>query len=309
MPENLPPQLVAQDLADIGFRQLGAEFDEAWSLVVAEIGGGIAPTVVIAIDIGVFVKQITQLHQQNACGVTTALSMSSDLAAYTTNDLLRMIHGGEDLGPDFAYNALWGTVFGRWRKGIDLDPLIELLQSEKSSERQRGAWYLDEASPPKDQIADIVIKLADDPISHCRWRFVAYVTNSGLYSDAIADRLAASLLDLDLYVRAETIFWAVWADDANFDHFVGVVLSGAGTKPYRFRNPQTTAFWRESERKRAARGIEIAQRLRAGESIASIRESVPEEDSYSFDKLAFLDHAIKRALERRAQKANAASGP
>jgi len=121
--------------------------------------------------------------------------MPSDLAAYTTNDLLRMIHGGEDLGPDFAYKALWGTVFGRWRKGTDLDSLIELLQSEKSSERERGTWYLEEADPPKDRIADIVTKLADDPVSDCRWRFVAYVTNSGLYSDAIADRLATCLLE------------------------------------------------------------------------------------------------------------------
>jgi len=235
--------------------------------------------------------------------------MPSYFAAYTTNDLLRMIHDGEDYGEDFAYNALWGTVFGRWRKGIDLEPLIELLQSEKSGERQRGAWYLDEADPPADRMADVVIKLADDPVGNCRWRFVAYVTNSGLYSDAIADRLAACLLDRDLYVRARTIFWAVVANDKKFAHFSEAVLAGAGTKPYKFSNPENTAFWRGSERKRAARGIEIAQRLRAGESVTSIRESMPEEDSYSFDDLAFLDHAIKRALERRATKADAAAGP
>ncbi|RVU09741.1 hypothetical protein EOS93_16750 [Rhizobium sp. RMa-01] len=197
-----------------------------------------------------------------------------------------MINDGEDHGEDFAYHALW-AVFKRWRKGIDLEPLIELLQSEKSGERERGAWYLDEADPPADRMADFIIKLADDPVSHCRWRFVAYVTNSKLYSDAITDRLAACLLDLDLYVRARTIFWAVVADDKRFAHFSEAVLSGAGTKPYKFRNPETTAFWRESERKRAARGIEIAQRLRAGESVTNIRESMPEEDSYSFDQLAF----------------------
>lgn len=213
-----------------------------------------------------------------------------------------MINDGEDRGEDFAYNALWGTVFKRWRKGIDLEPLIELLQSEKSSERQRGAWYLDEADPPADRMADVVIKLADDPLSTCRWRFVSYVTNSRLYSDAIADRLAACLLDLDLYVRAQTVFWAVVADDKDFAHFSEAILTGAGTKPYKFRNPETTAFWRESERKRAARGIEIARRLRAGESVTSIRESMPEEDSFSFDRLASLSHAIKRAIERRAAK-------
>ena len=234
--------------------------------------------------------------------------MCSELSAYATDDLLRMINDGEDRGEDFTYNALWGTVFKRWRKGIDLEPLIELLQSEKSGERERGAWYLDEADPPADRVADVIIKLADDPMGHCRWRFVAYVTNSRLYSDAIADRLAACLLDLDLCVRARTIFWAVVADCKEFAHFSEAVLSGAGTKTYKFSNPDNTAFWRASERKRAARGIKIAQRLRAGESVASIRDSMPEEDSYSFDYLAFLDRAIKRALAHRAAKAGAASG-
>jgi len=235
--------------------------------------------------------------------MTTAFPMPFDFAAYTTNDLLRMIYDGEDHGEDFAYNALWGTVFGRWRKGIDLEPLIELLQSEKSGERERGAFYLDEADPPADRMADVVIKLADDPVGHCRWRFVAYVTNSRLYSDAFADRLAACLLDRDLYVRARAIFWAVVASDEKLAHFSEAVLSGAGTKPYAFSDPKNTAFWQESERKRAARGIEIARRLRAAESVANIRDSMPEEDNYSFDQLAFRDRAIKRALERRASKA------
>ncbi|WP_143535394.1 hypothetical protein [Rhizobium sp. N122] len=190
-----------------------------------------------------------------------------------------------------------------------MEPLIDLLQSEKSGERERGAWYLDEAHPPADRMADVIIKLADDPVSNCRWRFVAYVTNSRLYSDAIADRLAACLLDLDLYVRAKTIFWAVVANDKKFAHFSEAVLTGAGTMLYKFRNPESAGFWRDSERKRAARGIEIAQRLRAGESVTSIRESMPEEDSFSFDWLASLSHAIKRALERRAAIAGAAPGP
>jgi len=248
------------------------------------------------------------LDHNNARGVTTAFSMPFDFTDYTTNDLLRMIHDEEDYGEDFAYNALWGAVFVGWRKGIDLEPLIALLQSKKSGERERGAWYLDEAGPPADRMADVVIQLADDSVGYCRWRFVAYVTNSGLYNDAIADRLAACLLDRDLDVRAHTIFWAVVANDNKFAHFSEAVLSGAGMKPYEFTNPQNTAFWQESERKRAARGIEIAQRLRAGEAVTSIRGSMPEEDSYSFDQLAFLDHAIKRALERRAAKAGAGSG-
>lgn len=221
--------------------------------------------------------------------------MPSDFNRYTTSDLLRMIHDDEDYGEDFAYTALWGTVFARWRKGIDLEPLIQLLQSEKSADRERGAWYLDEAGPPAHCMADAVIRLADDPIGNCRWRFVAYVTNSGLYNDAVADRLAACLLDRDLYVRARTIFWATVADDQTFFHFSEAVRSGAGANPYKFRNPENTSFWREAEHKRATRGIEIAQRLRAGESVTNIRETMLGEDSYSFDQLAFLDHAIKRA--------------
>lgn len=220
--------------------------------------------------------------------------MPSDLATHATKDLLRMIHDGEGLERSVAYDALWGTVFGRWRQGIDLDLLVELLQSEKSSERQRGAFYLEESNPPADRIADVAIKLADDPIGECRWRFVAYVTTSGLYSDAIAGRLAACLLDTDLYVRARTIFWAAFTDDKKLAHFAGVVLSGASVKTSRFRNPETTVFWRDSEQKRASRGIEIAQRLRAGEPIASIRESVPEEDSFILDQLAF--HSRNRAM-------------
>ena len=207
-----------------------------------------------------------------------------------------MIYDGEYHGKDFAYNALWETVFGRWRKGIDLEPLIALLQSEKSGERERGAFYLDEADPPADRMADVVIKLADDPVGHCRWRFVAYVTNSRLYNDAFAERLAACLLDRDLYVRARTIYWAVVVDDNTFAHFSEAVLSGAGTKAYSFSNPENTASWRESERRRAARGIEIAQRLRRGELVTSIRESVPEEDSYSFDQLAFLERDERRSI-------------
>jgi len=248
-------------------------------------------------------------HQQHARGATTAFKMCSNFTLYATDDLLRMIGDEEDYGKDFAYNALWGTVFARWRKGIDLEPLIQLLRSETSNERQRGAWYLDEANPPADRMADVVIKLADDPVSHCRWRFVAYVTNSGLYSDAVADRLAACLMDLDLYVRAQTIFWAVVASDKTFAHFSQAVQSGAGSKSYEFRNPEHTAFWRESERKRAARGIEIAQRLRAAESVTSIREGMSGEDSFCFDQLASLNSATKRALERRAAKTGSASGP
>ncbi|MFD9902533.1 hypothetical protein [Mesorhizobium sp. NPDC059025] len=228
--------------------------------------------------------------------------MSSDFSAYTTIDLLRLSYAGADQENDVSYKALW-AVFARWREGIDLEPLIELLQSEKSGERARGVWFLDEADPPAELMADVVLNLAHDSMSSCRSGFLVYVTNSGLYGDAIADRLATCLLDLDLYVRARTIFWAIVASDEKFTHFSEAVLSGAGRKSGEFHNPENTAFWRASEQKRAVRGIEIARRLRAGEAVTSIRKTVPEEDSLVFDDLAFLDHAIKSALERRAAKA------
>lgn len=231
--------------------------------------------------------------------------MTIDTAAYATADLLRMMRDGNDYGKDFAYNALWRTVFKRWRQGIDLGPLIELLQSEKSGERERGAWYLDEADPPADLVADVVIRLADDPVGNCRVGFVNYVTNSRLYNDRVADRLAACLVDTDLRVRARTIFWAVVASNERFAHFSDAVLAGAGTKPYAFKNPDHMAFWQASESKRAARGIEIARRLRGAEALATVRESQPEEDSFSFDQLALFDLAMKQALDRRAAGAGA----
>lgn len=230
--------------------------------------------------------------------------MPFDFSTYATGDLLRMINDGEDHGEDFGHDALW-AVFERWRKGIDLEPLIQLLQSKKSGERELGAWYLDEADPPADDMADAVIKMADDSIGYCRWKFVNYVTNSRLYSDVAAKRLAACLLDSDLHVRAKTIFWAVATSDKRFAHFSEVVLSVAAAKANRFSIPEHAAFWRDADRKRALRGIEIARRLRAGDSVESIRQAIPEEDSYSLDELAFVERQIKRLLERRARRAEA----
>jgi hypothetical protein len=222
-----------------------------------------------------------------------------------------MINDGEDHGEGFAYQALWGAVFGRWRKGIDLEPLIELLQSEKFSERLRGAFYLDEASPPAEAMADFVLNLADDAIGDCRWRFVACVTSSGIYSDHVADRLAACLLDLDLYVRGRTISWAVSASNKQFAHFRETVLVAADSKANRFsvlRLHEQAEFWRGSERKRAERGIDIARRLRAGDTVDTIRASTPEEDNFTFDQLASRERRLKRHHEWKERQAEAGKG-
>jgi hypothetical protein len=216
-----------------------------------------------------------------------------------------MISDGDDHGEDFAYQAPWGAVFGRWRKGIDLEPLIELLQSEKSGERERGAYYLEEAGPPAEAMADFVINLADDASGDCRWKFVAYVTNSGLYSDHVVDRLAACLLDRDLYVRKHTISWAVSASDEQFTQFTEAVLVVADSRANRLSIlglPEQAAFRRESERKRAQRGLDIARRLRAGDTVETIRASTPEEDNFTFDQLASRERRLKRHHEWKVRQ-------
>jgi hypothetical protein len=225
--------------------------------------------------------------------------MTLDLSAFATEFLLDMINDGEDHGEDFSYQALWGTLFPRWRAGVDLKPLIELLQSEKSRDRVRAAYYLDEAVPPASRMVDTVIGLADDPIGECRWRFVAYVTNSGLYSDVVAGRLAASLLDMDLYVRAHTIFWAIVASDQIHGDFAERIRAGSGRRSGRFSNADTSAFWRNSEDKRALRGIAIAHQLRNEEVMADVRARFPEEDSFVFDHLEFMTRQIRRSIAKR----------
>jgi hypothetical protein len=218
--------------------------------------------------------------------------MSFNFFMYSVKDLLRMIDNDEGYGHDFAYNTLWSEVFKRWGLGLDLEPLIELLQSEKSAERSRGAWYLDEADPPPDFLADVMLKLIDDPMSHCRWRCVAYLRNSGLYNDALAKRLVDCLLDTDLYVRTRTIVWAAGTNDERFAHFAEVVDATAGAKSSKYFSAKRAAFWRESQRKRAARGIEIAKRLRAGKPVASIRAEISDEDSFTFDLLASMTRTM-----------------
>ena len=226
--------------------------------------------------------------------------MSFNFFMYSVKDLLRMINNEEAYGEEFAYNTLWSDIFKRWGLGLDLAPLIELLQSENSAERERGAWYLDEADPPPDFLADVILKLIDDPISHCRWRCVAYLTSSGLYNDALAVRLVARLLDTDLYVRTRTILWAVWANGDTFADFAGVVASTAGTTSSKYFSPKTAACWRDSQRKRADRGIEIAKRLRADESVASIRAGISDEDSFVFDQLTFMTRRAERTRSASA---------
>lgn len=233
--------------------------------------------------------------------MTTAHTMTNNVSDYSTDDLFRMLGDEEQYGDDFNYDATW-CLFKRWRHGTDLEPLIQLLGSEKINERLRGAWYLEESAPPADGIIDAAIKLAGDPLGYCRWAFASYVLSARAYSPAIAKGMAACLLDLDLYVRGRTIFWATLTSDENFRDFSELFASGFSARNYKFSNPRQTEHWRQSEHKRAARGIMIATRLRAEEPLEDIRRSMPEEDNHIFDELEFSRSAIQRGIDRRKKR-------
>jgi hypothetical protein len=198
---------------------------------------------------------------------------------------------------DFSYRAQ-ECLFKRWRDGIDLEPLIALLESKTTDERLTAAYYLGEAVPRGD-LRQSAMHLADDRLSYCRRVFVGYMTNSGLYSEAIAVALAKGLFDFDINVRIETINWAVYTSDDRFADFSRLVASGAGVRD--------TEYWRESELKRALRGLSIARRLRDSESVEEIRKETPEEDSYTFDYFQVFEKRVNRYIERRKVGASLAS--
>jgi len=224
--------------------------------------------------------------------------MRKDLSVYSTVDLLRMIRDAANDDDDFAYEADI-CLFRRWRDGIDLDPLIELLESKITGERLRGAYYLGEAIPRGD-LKGAAEKLASDSLAYCRRTFVGYMTNTGLYSEAIAVALADRMLDLDQNVRIEIINWAVYTTDDRFADFAQRVESAsadrAAEKP-----------WGESDAKRALRGLSIARRLRDGEAVAEIRKTTSEEDSNTFDYFQVFTSRLEHYAERRKTSASTAA--
>lgn len=52
----------------------------------------------------------------------------------------RIVESGDGNFSHAAENVL----LKRWREGVDIEPLAALLQSEKSRDRSRGAYYLGE---------------------------------------------------------------------------------------------------------------------------------------------------------------------
>jgi hypothetical protein len=182
-------------------------------------------------------------------------------------------------------------LFRRWRDGVDLQFLIELLASEVAKDRHRGAYYLGEALPCDEALIASTTKLADDALPYCRMMFVIYVLDCGLYNEEIAVGLANGLFDFNIKVRVATINWAIYATDDRFDYFAQLVEYGLGA--------MDSEYWQEPELKRALRGLSIARRLRDGESVDEIRKGTPEEDSYTFDYFELFKNRTKRYIERR----------
>jgi hypothetical protein len=231
-----------------------------------------------------------------AIGRRTRISgatMKSELSEYSTDTLLRMMHEDVDHVRDFNYRAQQ-CLFKRWRDGVDIDPLIELVQSEKSDDRMRGAYYVGEANPRSFRFAEAAVVLAEDRISYCRMIFVGYVLNSGLYNEVIGTALAKFMVDGHLAVRTATINWAVYTTDDRFDHFSRLVEAGTGT--------EGSGVWADRDFKRGLRALAIAEQLREGKTVAEIRKDVQGEDSFTFDDLQFFESRLKRYIERRKNK-------
>ncbi|QKD06350.1 hypothetical protein EB235_16355 [Mesorhizobium loti R88b] len=213
---------------------------------------------------------------------------------------MQQVNDGND---DAELNYRLGEeLIERWRRGSDLEFLVDLLRSEKSGERLLGAYYLGEVGGI-DGLKGPAIELADDVLSSCRRAFVDYVRSSGCYDGTIADGLAKCLLDIDLYVRVTTMKWAIATSDEIFEQFSLLVESGDGGRKPRFPNPLSNDFWNRSTLKRATRGLDIIRRLRAGQKIKEIREDFLEEDSFVLDNFLFWETRRERDLEWRKTKA------
>lgn len=209
------------------------------------------------------------------------------------HEMQQVNHGSDDAELNYR---LGEELIERWRRGSDLEFLVDLLRSEKSGERLLGAYYLGEVGGI-DGLKGPAIELADDVLSNCRRAFVDYVRSSGCYDDTIADALAKCLLDLDLYVRVTTMRWAIQTSAETFEPFSRLVESGAGGFEPKFRNPLSNDFLNESSLRRATRGLDIVRRLRDGGKIQEIRQNFPEEDSFVFDNFLFWEARRERTQE------------
>lgn len=191
-----------------------------------------------------------------------------------------MLAGASNLHRD-AREDIKLTIYQRWRDGTDLDPLIDLLKSEAEDDQLDAAFYLIEVVPRHDTITQLAVAFADHRLSYCRKAFAGYITNTGLYSEAIAAGLAKCLKDANPFVRSETINWAVYAADDRFDDFSRRIRG--------MSDPEGLGF----------RGLSIARRLREDERVKAIRQSMPEEDSFVFDYLQIFERRLMRYVAGR----------
>ncbi|MBB2672936.1 UNVERIFIED_ORG: hypothetical protein GGE44_002498 [Rhizobium esperanzae] len=210
---------------------------------------------------------------------------SDDLSRRSTLELLSLIQQ-RNSSHENKYEATQ-SLLKRWRQGIDLEPLINLLLSENSHDRLRGANYISELGREVEGLNVAATKLADDALPACRRAFVEYVENSAYYEQAVAKALTKCLLDTDLYVRSAVIGWAIRTSDETFEDFSRMVATGAGRREPRFANPLSNDFWNESSLRPAVRGLDIIRRLREGKQIHQIRTDFPGEDSFIFDIVEF----------------------
>ena len=192
----------------------------------------------------------------------------------------------KDAGSEYVYEATQ-EILKRWRQGIDLDALLDILFSENSATRLRGAYYLTELGREVEGLNVAAIQLSDDALSGCRKAFVEYVVSSGYYDENAAEALSKCLSDLDLYVRAAVIKWAISISNERFEDFSRLVEAGTGRPGRSFRNPLSNDFWIESRRRRENRALNIIRRIRGGEEIKQIREDISEEDSFTYDSFEF----------------------
>lgn len=224
--------------------------------------------------------------------------MKDDFSAYSAEILLGIFRKEDNTEGDLSYDA-GQCLLVRWRQGIDLEVLIDLLESELDRDRGIGAYFLREIGGRVDGLNIPVLKLADDALHDCRWSFAYFMLQSRFYNPDIAIALAKCMVDFNLVVRQEVIRWAVHATDDQFEDFSMRVETGAGAFDTFLRQPAIIDRWKKSERNRAIRGLGIARRLRDGEAVEEIRKDTPEEDSFVFDRLQFSESILKRWVERR----------
>ena len=214
--------------------------------------------------------------------------MKNDPSEFSAAELVSRIQSAdEEDDRDFRYRA-GRYLIGRWRQGLDLETLIGLLHSEKSSDRLLGAYYLCELAEPIEGLKGPVLRLSDDSISYCRRAFVEFMASAGYYDETIGIALAKCLRDLDLYVRVSVLRWGIGAPAEQFERFSRLVEAGAGGRDLKFFNPLNTEYWNESELKRRLRGLNIIRRIRAGEAVPQFRSEFPEEDNFVFDSIDFV---------------------